>query len=683
MVAEPPRAPSSPTRRYGVAVVSSLLALWVTLLLTPFLGQSVFSLFFAAVMLSAWYGGLGPSLVAAGLSAAGSLFTLIATADLPALTADLLVRVGVFLATAVLISGLSEARRRSEAAAHAERERYAVTLKSIGDGVIVTDGAGAIAMMNPVAEELTGWPIGEAQGRPIDEVFRIVSEATRRPVESPVTRTLREGRIVGLANHTVLLPRGGGERPIDDSGAPVRGADGAIIGSVLVFRDITERRAAEQASEAALRGEQAARDAAEAAERRAAFLAQASALLASSLVAADTLQAIARLAASTIAELCVVFIRTPDGGIRRAAAAHADPEQEAALRALLGAPVDPEGAHPAAQVIRSGAPLLDPEVDQGVFAALTSDPGRQRALRALTPRSHLVVPLVARGTIIGALSLGRTQAGRSYGPDDVTLAEELAQRAALAVENARLYEEARAAIKVRDRFLSLAAHELRTPLTSALGNIQILRRRLAGSTALDERAQRSLRVADEQLARLNELISTLLDVSRLEGGQLSITRSAVDVCALARRVTEHAEGSLAGHTMSCEAPDAPIMVSGDAVRLEQALANLIQNAAKYSPEGGPITVRVSAEQGAVALAVIDRGVGMAPEVIPHLFERFYRAPDVEERGISGVGIGLYVVREIVRLHGGTVRVSSAQGEGSTFTLVLPGVGAQGGAGEAG
>jgi PAS domain S-box-containing protein len=656
---------------YGVAVVSTLLAFLATLLLAPYLGQSIFPLFLAAVMVSAWYGGLGPGLLAAGLSAVASLNALLPSDLSLSLSIETGVRIAAFLVAAVLISGLSAARRRSEAAAYDAQERYAITLDSIGDAVIVTDREGRVTLMNPVAEALTGWPLSEAQGRPIDEVFRIINETTRLTVESPVERALREGRVVGLANHTLLIARDGTERPIDDSGAPVRERDGGVVGAVLVFRDVSARREEEQIREEALRREQAARDSAEAAERRATFLAQASALLSASLAAEETLQAIARLAVSAVADLCVVFLQQPDGMIRRAAAVHIDPEREQALLALQQAAIDPAGPHPAAQVIRSGTSLLEPPVSDAVLASLTSDPERQASLRDLIPRSHLVVPLIARGITLGALSLGRTGNHQPYTSADMLLAEELAQRAALAVDNARLYEEAQAAIRARDRFLSLAAHELRTPLTATQGNLQLARRRLAEGEAGAERVQRSLRLAGEQLSRLTGMIDTLLDVSQLEGGQLSLSRTRVDVCALARRVVEQTEAGLTHHTLACDTPASELVVSGDPLRLEQVLANLLQNAVKYSPSGGAITVRVGRQNDRAFVVVADQGTGIPAEALPHLFERFYRAPRAEQGTIRGMGIGLYVVQEIVARHDGTVQVESIEGEGSTFTVWLP------------
>jgi signal transduction histidine kinase len=238
------------------------------------------------------------------------------------------------------------------------------------------------------------------------------------------------------------------------------------------------------------------------------------------------------------------------------------------------------------------------------------------------------------------------------------------------VDNARLYTEAQSAIQVRDRFLSLAAHELRTPLTAALGNLQLMRRRLARGEG-GARVERNLQLAEEQLTRLNEMVTTLLDVARLEGGQLRLDRTAVDMCSLTRRIVEQSEAGLTDHTVSCKTPEAELIVHGDPMRLEQVLTNLLQNAVKYSPSGGGVSVQVGQRGDRVFLIVADQGMGIAADALPHLFERYYRAPAVTAQMVSGMGIGLYVVQEIVTLHGGVVQVESTEGKGSAFTVWLP------------
>jgi signal transduction histidine kinase len=234
-----------------------------------------------------------------------------------------------------------------------------------------------------------------------------------------------------------------------------------------------------------------------------------------------------------------------------------------------------------------------------------------------------------------------------------------------------LYQQAQAAVQVRDIFLSVASHELKTPLTSLMGYVELLRRRSAKGSNLSARDQRSLELIGDQAKRLNTLIGNLLDLSRLESGQLSIECERLDVVALTRSVIEEVLPTLEQHRIEACFPEAPLLVSGDALRLEQVLRNLLHNAVKYSPAGGTIVVEAAAHQGQAQIAVRDEGIGIPEEALPQLFSRYYRAPNVDARSISGLGLGLFVVREIVGMHGGEVRVTSREGQGSTFTVCLP------------
>jgi PAS domain S-box-containing protein len=230
---------------------------------------------------------------------------------------------------------------------------------------------------------------------------------------------------------------------------------------------------------------------------------------------------------------------------------------------------------------------------------------------------------------------------------------------------------AEAAVRIRDTFLSTAAHELKTPLTVLLGNIQLLQRRQHQAATLAERDGRLLGVVGEQAARLNRLITVMLDISRLQTGQLTILRTPLDIGALVRRVADDVRPTLQQHTLTCKLPDTPLMIAGDELRLEQVLQNLLSNAMKYSPRGGPITVQIEQQGEAVCIAVADQGIGIPQENLPKLFERFYRADNVDPQQISGMGIGLYVVRAIIELHGGRVGVVSPEEGGSIFTVYLP------------
>ena len=253
-----------------------------------------------------------------------------------------------------------------------------------------------------------------------------------------------------------------------------------------------------------------------------------------------------------------------------------------------------------------------------------------------------------------------------------------ANQAAIALQEAQLLadlrqanQRAQEAVRVRDQFLSIASHELKTPLAALVGNAQLLQRRAKRDGTLTERDQRAVGVITEQAFRLNSMIDALLDVSYLQSGQLTFTVSPLDICALSRQLLEEVEPSLTQHTMQLDCSHEPLIIVGDELRLGQVLRNLIHNAVKYSPAGGPVTIQVEQRENCVCVAVTDQGLGIPQEAQAQLFERFYRADDIRSRGISGMGLGLYVVKEIVALHGGSLDVKSAVAKGSTFTFCLP------------
>lgn len=233
---------------------------------------------------------------------------------------------------------------------------------------------------------------------------------------------------------------------------------------------------------------------------------------------------------------------------------------------------------------------------------------------------------------------------------------------------------AEAAVALRDDFLSIASHELRTPVAILLGNTQLLERVLASNVKQDTRVRQSFAAIQRQLTRIQALIATMLDVSRIERGHLMIAHEPLDLIALVQDVVDELRTMAQAHPIELVVPTDPpldVFVYGDALRLEQIMFNLLQNAIKYSPDGGPIQVEVKRADQWASVAVADHGLGIAAEALPHLFERFYRAPAVRSEHISGLGIGLYIVHEIATLHGGDVSVASERGVGTTFTVRLP------------
>ena len=625
----PSLAPARPPvlLRYGVALGIVVVALLLSLLFRPIIDPNPFILFFAAVAISAWYSGLWAGLLSAILSLVMTDYFIISPFRLSLFIGGELIRGAVFFFVAGLISYLSEAHRQAEATARAQGEHFRVVLASIGDAVIATDAAGRVTFLNSTAEALTGWSFSEVTGHQVEDIFHIVNASTQQPIENPVARVLREGTIAGLANHTLLIARDGTARPIDDSGAPIKDAAGRLIGVVLVFRDITERANAEAALQASR----------------------------------DQLDVILRgIADGIVAEV-------PGGKLVYAndVAAHATGYTSA--QAMLDA-TSPERLQRFVIMDEAGQPLPAAQLPgrralQGeehpsqIIRYRNLDTGHERwttvQARPVRDAHNQTVMSIAIMHDITAEKEAEAERARS-------LAREQAARA-----------EAEAAVRLRDQFLSIAAHELRTPLTTLMGNIQLFQRRAKRDGHLPERDQRTLYVINDQVGRLNKMVQALLDVSRLEQGQLSIEHVPLDLCALVRQVVAEVRSTLDTHVIHLLCPDGPLLVNGDALRLEQVLQNLIQNALKYSPQHDSITVEVRQQSDWVYVAVQDHGIGIPQSAMPQLFQRFYRADNVEKQNISGMGIGLYVVNEIITLHGGEITVDSAEGIGSTFTICLP------------
>lgn len=419
--------------------------------------------------------------------------------------------------------------------------------------------------------------------------------------------------------------------------------------------------------------EHRARAIAEETQRRSAFLAEASRLLADALDYEVRLARLTRLVVPFLADYSLLYALTPAGDYRQVAFAHIDPAK-AAMLAELGELYRVEvtsEVSPIARAIRTRAPVLTTRTTRAAARAISADQRLLAIYGAMGPSSSIVVPLVVAGTVAGALLLAVAESGRRYDRRDLALAQEVAERAAIALDNARLYEEARAAVKARDAFFSVATHELKTPLTALLGQAQLLRRRYEREQAPDERQRRAAETIIAQAARLDALIGELLDVARIERGQFGLERAPLDLARLVRGVVEGTLPLYDRHEVRVTLPDGPLLVLGDGARLEQVVQNLLQNALKYSPAGSEILVRVCAADGAAQVAVRDQGIGIPAQALPRLFERFYRAANAETASVGGMGVGLYVVKEIVTLHGGTIAVESSEGAGSTFTVTLP------------
>ncbi|MCO5171222.1 MAG: ATP-binding protein [Planctomycetes bacterium] len=405
------------------------------------------------------------------------------------------------------------------------------------------------------------------------------------------------------------------------------------------------------------------------------FLAEAGRQLARSLDYDVTLRRVARLAVPDLADYCVVdLLEDGKGPPRLVAAAHVDRAAEATVRDLRARyPFDPDASYGVAHVIRTGEPDRQTVDDAWLEAFARGDPGRRQAVEELRLTSYMVVPLAVRGRLLGAVTFVAAESERRYGDDHLALAEEVARRIALAIDNARLYREAQDAIRARDEFLSIASHELRTPLTPLRLQVQALRRLLAAPDRAPavERLAGKLEMMERQVERLGALVANLLDISRIAAHRLDLRLEEVDLGAVVQEVVARARDDARRGGCELNVRVAPALRGRwDRRRLEQVVSSLLSNALKYGA-GAPVDVEVLPGPAGdeARLVVRDRGIGIAPEDQRRIFERFERA--VSERNYGGFGLGLWISRQVVEAMGGRIEVESAVGQGATFTAHLP------------
>jgi PAS domain S-box-containing protein len=542
---------------------------------------------------------------------------------------------------------------------------------SIRDAVVVADASdGRIALWNPAATELLGFAADEVlnEGRHLADLildvdatphWKAVCEpgmpAPSATVELFARRKDRSEVCVELSLSRL------------ETGADRRGYVLAVI------RDVSERRLHEEERIERIR-EQAARQESTAAQRRLEVLAEASRLLDASLEYEATLQEVARVAVRTLADWCIVHLLEHDGTIRWLAVAHGDPAKEAVARELQERYPATEGV---TRVLRTGVAEVyhadGGRTSESERAARAHDADHLRMLRELDSRAVMIVPLMARGRMLGALSMISTQPDGRYDAADLAIAEELARRCGQAVDNARLHLEAQTAVKARDRFVSIASHELRTPIARVKGYAEMVLAAHSDGDLTDEMLQRSLRRIDHASDRLAALVRDLLDVSKISAGNLPMRVKALEVTDLVRDVVGRYQEQLSGEGhLLLEIAGTPGRVVGDADRIEQVLTNLLDNALKYSPDGAELRVRLQPKARGVLLEVQDHGIGLPAEAAERIFEPFSRAANAEERQITGMGLGLYICRNIVEQHRGRIWARSAgEGKGTLFSIWLP------------
>ncbi len=517
------------------------------------------------------------------------------------------------------------------------------------DGVIVFDERFRVVRFNQGAERIFQWTEQEMLGEPIDRLLPMASRAVHRGHMRGFASGDVDARPMADRRAIAGLRRNGEEFPADASIARVT-VDGARTFMVLV-RDVSDRKRLEDGQR---------------------MLAMSGWVLAASLDVESTLATIAEMPLPLLGEWSVVELLSEDGHVRRAAAAHGEATRGhdvAPLVSSVAEPLPPElpfGS--SARVAHGGAAQVITDAQQWVDATFTEESARARA-RALGVRSVLVVPLRAGGRAIGALSLVRSASVHSA--DDVAVAGQFGSSAALALENTRLYQESRQAVRERDELLAIVSHDLRNPVNAIV--------MLTGALMSQSDAGAPVAVELEQLQAVRSaarqadgLIQDLQDVSRITAGRLPVNARPVSVSDIVTETSELFESTAEATelTLGCELPAELPRVLADVSRIQQVLSNLLVNAIKFTPPGGSVYVsaRSEPEHSRVRISVRDTGPGIAKEDVPRLFERYWQAPRLLR---AGSGLGLFIAKGIVEAHGGTIEVETAPGAGTTMSFTLP------------
>jgi signal transduction histidine kinase/ActR/RegA family two-component response regulator len=424
-------------------------------------------------------------------------------------------------------------------------------------------------------------------------------------------------------------------------------------------------------SETLLEQEKQARQRAEAAEARAEFLARASTALASSHDYETTLASVVRLAVPHIADWAAVDLLAGDGSLQQLAVAHADPTRvEKAREWRRRYPPDPNSSTGLGGVLRSGQSALFTDITEEALARNVPNPEQRERLRGMGLRSAMMVPLSARGRVLGVMTFMTAESGRRYSPEDLTLAEDLAWRSAMAIDNARLYRDVEEADRRKDEFLAMLAHELRNPIAPIRDAARVLRTVKPG----DEVLGRSGEVIERQVEHLSRLVNDLLDISRIMHGKIQLRREPIRVADIVADGVEACRSYIEArrHRLTIDLPRDLLAVLGDGTRLTQVIANLLNNAAKYTNEGGQLTIFASRERNEAVVVVRDNGMGIRAEQLPYIFDLFAQGDRTLARTEGGLGLGLTLVRRLVEMHGGTVCATSpGPGKGSEFVVRLP------------
>ena len=523
---------------------------------------------------------------------------------------------------------------------------------SSDDAIVSKDLRSIVTSWNPAAERMFGYTSSEMIGQSI----RAIIPENRQHEEDEVLARIRAGESVDHFE-TVRRRKDGTLVDISLSLSPIRDESGTIVGASKIARDISERLRAQAEQE---RNRQ-----------QAIFLSRLSATFATSLEPKQILTSLANLSVPYFADWCAVDLRQPNGPIERLALVHVEPAKVQLISRLRERYENPQSSTSPTAVIRTGKAAIALNITDAMLVDVAKDDAeRLRLLRSLNLVSYLCLPLKVHGRTVGAVTMAMAESGRHFDDDDVRIAEDAASRAALAVDNARAYEQLQVANQLKDEFLATLSHELRTPLNAILGYSRMLRTGILK----EERKEQALETLERNATSLTQMVEDVLDVSRIAAGKIRLHVQPVDLAVVLRdalaTITPAAEAKGVRLESILEPQVGP--VSGDPDRLQQVFWNLLSNAVKFTPRGGRVQLRLQRVNSHVEVSVSDTGIGIREDFLPHLFERFRQGDSTTTRTHGGLGLGLAIARRIVELHGGRIAaLSPGEAKGSTFRVELP------------
>jgi PAS domain S-box-containing protein len=550
---------------------------------------------------------------------------------------------------------LLERERIARAEAEAAQHQLATIFNTSPIGLALLDAQQRFIAINEALAEINGLTREQHLGRSIPDLF---GQSDPKLVEV-FHQIYSTGNPFISPNFAVNVPGRSDRRPgyYNVYYLPTVNSNRQVEGVLVYVVDVTERVRLELAQH---------------------FLSEASAVLASSLDYQTTLERVAQLTVPELADWCTVHMIEEDGAIEQIAVAHIDPAKlEWAYQIRDKYPLNPDDARGAAYTLRTGQPDFVPDIPDELLIQAARDPEHLEILRQVGFRSVMTVPLRTQAQILGVISFVSAESGRQYTPTDLELAEELARRASLAIDNAQLYrlaqrdrEKAEAANRIKDEFLAVLSHELRSPLNPILGWTKLLR-----TTRLDAtKTQHALETIERNAKLQAQLIEDLLDVSRILQGKMTLNVAPVNLAATIEAALETVRLAAEAKHIQIQTTFNPISgtVAGDTNRLQQVVWNLLSNAVKFTPAEGRIEVRVDRVDTYAQIQVKDTGKGISPDFLPYVFDYFRQQDGTTTRQFGGLGLGLAIVRHFTELHGGTVEADSpGQNLGATFTIRLP------------